>query len=147
VEAEAMAKKKKRKVGNTAARTMAWLRDKGYTVAKVERWNQFARIRQDLFGFIDILAIRTDRTGVLAVQTTTKPFLDDHSQLIKSLANVRTWLEGDNRIWLLGWEKAWKGDGSHRKVWAPIVQEVTLAVNGSKKLYFERCTEVADEGK
>lgn len=142
-----MAKKKKRKVGNTAARTMAWLRDKGYTVAKVERWNPWARIRQDLFGFADILAIRADRTGVLAVQTTHKNFLEDHSQLIKSIAHVRTWLEGDNRIWLLGWEKAWKGDGSQRKIWAPIAQEVTLPFSGSKKLYFNKCEEVVNAGK
>jgi hypothetical protein len=29
------------------------LREEGYTVAVVEHWNSFARIRQDLFGFID----------------------------------------------------------------------------------------------
>ena len=45
------------------------LRDQGYTVAIVEHWNAFARIRQDLFGFIDILALKGKE--VLAVQTTT----------------------------------------------------------------------------
>ena len=33
------------------------LREEGYTVAVVEHWNSFARIRQDLFGFIDLLAL------------------------------------------------------------------------------------------
>ena len=45
------------------------LRDEGYTVAIVEHWNAFARIRQDLFGFIDILALKDKE--VLAIQTTT----------------------------------------------------------------------------
>ena len=49
-------------------RSLAYLRDEGYLVAIVEHWNPFARIRQDLFGFIDLLAIRRDET--LAVQVT-----------------------------------------------------------------------------
>jgi hypothetical protein len=135
-------KKKKRKQGNTAAKAMAWLRVKGYTVAKVERWNAFAHIRQDLFGFIDIVAIHPDRTGVLGIQTTHKNFLEDHKKLLKGkkvIGKVRTWLAGSNRIWLIGWEKAWKGDGSHRKIWAPILQEVST-VSG-RKIYFKKVEE------
>tara|TARA_R110000868_G_scaffold314859_1_gene575789 strand:- start:524 stop:832 length:309 start_codon:yes stop_codon:yes gene_type:complete len=49
-------------------RSLAYLREEGYLVAIVEHWNPFARIRQDLFGFIDLLAIRRDET--LAVQVT-----------------------------------------------------------------------------
>ena len=49
-------------------RSLKYLRDEGYLVAIVERWQPFARIRQDLFGFIDLLAIRRDET--LAVQVT-----------------------------------------------------------------------------
>ena len=45
------------------------LRQEGYTVAIVEHWNAFARIRQDLFGFIDLLALKDKE--VLAVQTTS----------------------------------------------------------------------------
>lgn len=134
--------RKKRKTGNTAARTMSWLRKKDYTVAKVERWNAFAHIRQDLFGFADILAIHPKHTGVLAVQTTHKNFLKDHTQLLKNRESVRTWLEAENRIWLIGWEKAWKEDGSHRKVWAPIVQAVSLALDGRGKLYFSEAQEL-----
>lgn len=37
----------------------------------VERWNPFARVRQDLFGIIDLLAI--DENGyVTAIQVTSK---------------------------------------------------------------------------
>lgn len=50
-------------------RSLRLLRDSGYTVAVVERWNPHARIRQDLFGFIDLLALRDGET--LAVQATS----------------------------------------------------------------------------
>jgi hypothetical protein len=50
------------------SRTLEVLREQGYTVAVVEKWNPHARIRQDLFGFIDILAIKREET--LAVQAT-----------------------------------------------------------------------------
>ena len=45
------------------------LRDEGYLVAITERWNAFAKIRQDMFGFIDLLAIKDGE--ILAVQTTS----------------------------------------------------------------------------
>lgn len=50
-------------------RTLAALRKDGWLVAVVEKWNAHARIRQDLFGVVDVLAIRGDET--LAVQATS----------------------------------------------------------------------------
>jgi hypothetical protein len=46
-------------------RSMAYLKKEGYRVAVVERWNPHARIRQDLFGVIDLLAIRLAEAGKL----------------------------------------------------------------------------------
>ena len=39
------------------ARTLATMRQEGWTVQVVERWNPHARIRQDLFGWADLLAV------------------------------------------------------------------------------------------
>lgn len=50
-------------------RSLAQLRRDGYCCQVVEHWNPHARIRQDLFGCIDIIALRGAET--LAVQTTT----------------------------------------------------------------------------
>ena len=53
-------------------RTLKRLKDSGdYPLVQVvEHWNSFARIRQDLFGIIDILAI--DHKGVVtALQVTS----------------------------------------------------------------------------
>ena len=50
-------------------RTLKHLRDQGYRAEVVERWNPHARIRQDLFTIIDVLAL--SETEVVAVQTTS----------------------------------------------------------------------------
>lgn len=49
--------------------SLRWLRDNGYIAEVTEHWNPHARIRNDLFGFVDVLAIRDTET--LAVQTTS----------------------------------------------------------------------------
>lgn len=46
------------------------LREEGWHPVVVEHWNPHARIRQDLFGFADILAIRAGSPPLL-VQTTS----------------------------------------------------------------------------
>lgn len=51
------------------ALTLRHLRAQGYTAEVVEKWNPHARIRQDLFGIIDVIAVRDGET--LGVQTTS----------------------------------------------------------------------------
>jgi len=153
-------KKKKRKTGNTAAKTMGWLRKKGYLVAKVERWNPFVGIRQDLFGFIDIIALHPDHTGVLGVQTTAGSFLEEHKTLLTAKtikkgnkvkpnpvrSNMRTWLLGHNRLWIFGWGKHWQ-DGIESKRWAPELVDVTLGVSNNNKFYFSSVEEFKNVDK
>jgi hypothetical protein len=50
-------------------RSLKKLRDGGYRAAVTEHWNPFAKIRQDLFGIIDIVAVKENNT--LGVQTTS----------------------------------------------------------------------------
>lgn len=51
-------------------RSLDLLRKEGWTAAVVERWNPHARIRQDLFGFADLIAMRPGDQPLL-VQTTS----------------------------------------------------------------------------
>lgn len=124
-------KKKKRKVGNTGAQTMKWLRDIGYTVGKTEQWLAFAKIRRDLFGFADVVAMKEGKKGVLAVQTTHQNFIADHKKLLRTMKTVKLWLSCDNRLWLVGWNKFWNYKGT-RKIWAPVVFNVVLVCNRVK---------------
>jgi hypothetical protein len=87
-------------------RTLAYLREEGYTCAIVERWNPFAKIRQDLFGFIDILAIKKDET--LAVQCTSTGVAERVKKIEESeyLSKVR---DAGWKILVIGWRKNSKG--------------------------------------
>ena len=52
-------------------RTLAECKRRGWIAQVVERWNAHARIRQDLFGFIDVLALDGKRTyGIQATSAT-----------------------------------------------------------------------------
>jgi hypothetical protein len=87
-------------------RTLEYLRGEGYTCAVVEHWNSWARIRQDLFGFIDILAIKKDET--LAVQCTSTGVAARVKKIQESeyLSRVR---EAGWKILIVGWSKNSKG--------------------------------------
>jgi hypothetical protein len=87
-------------------RTLEYLRGEGYTCAVVEHWNSWARIRQDLFGFIDILAIKKNET--LAVQCTSTGVAARVKKIQESeyLSRVR---EAGWKIYVIGWSKNSKG--------------------------------------
>lgn len=103
-------------------RTLKWLRDQGYTAAIVERWNPYAKVRQDLFGFIDIIAIRASSEGALAVQCTSGPNHSARRTKIEETEDAQTWLAGGNRIMIVSWSK--RGPRGKRKVWTVRVEDV-----------------------
>jgi hypothetical protein len=47
---------------------MDLLRSQGFRVYKTEHWDHYAKKTKDLYGFIDILGVRSDM--IMAVQTT-----------------------------------------------------------------------------
>jgi hypothetical protein len=54
-------------VSSPTQRTLAHLRAAGYPLVQVvERWNPHARVRQDLFGVVDVLVVGADIVGVQA---------------------------------------------------------------------------------
>lgn len=85
--------------------SLSKLRKEGYTCAIVEHWNPFAKRRQDLFGFLDILGIKDDMPGVLGVQTTSKSNMGARILKIKREPIAKTWLMSGNLIVVDGWEK------------------------------------------
>lgn len=87
------------------ARSLKLLRNAGYTAAVCERWNMHAKVRQDLFGFIDVVAIRADKPGVLGIQATTVSNQAARLAKMISLPSLRTWLLAGNRVEIHGWKK------------------------------------------
>ena len=68
-------------------RTLAEMRKRGYTCEVVEHWNPHARVRKDLYGFIDVLCLGDGE--VIGVQATS---------LSNVSARVRKIVEHENLI-------------------------------------------------
>lgn len=78
------------------------MESEGYTVAIVERWNSFAKIRQDLFGFLDLLCV-ADGKGVVGVQTTSATNMSARRKKIREHVNYLAVEGAGIKIELHGW--------------------------------------------
>jgi hypothetical protein len=106
------------------SRSLAKLRNAGYLAEVVEKWNSFIRRRKDLFGFIDVLAVRGNE--VLAVQSTSGTNVSKRIAKIRGLQSHELWLASPNRrIVVHGWRKV--GKAGERKLWE--CREVELTAN------------------
>lgn len=87
------------------ALTLRHLRDvEGWPLVEVvEKWNTHARIRQDLYGFIDVLAVGP--RGVLAVQTTSADNVASRIRKIAEHPNVGHVRDAGIAIRVHGWRK------------------------------------------
>ena len=89
-------------------RTLARLRKENYDlVAITERWNPFARIRQDLFGIIDILAIHKGDT--IAIQVTSYSNISARVQKITESPSIGFIRDAGWTILVEGWKKEKNG--------------------------------------
>ena len=92
-------------------RSKKQLEQAGYTVAIVEKWNQWAKVRQDLFGIIDLLCIKKGET--LGVQVTTLSHKQSHIDKMEAHPNLEKLRQADWEIQLHSWRKlkdGWKVD-------------------------------------
>ena len=87
-------------------RSLEYLREQGYHCAIVEKWNSFTRVRQDLWGWCDILAIR--KGEVLAVQVTASA-VATRIKKIQESTTVQFVRDAGIRIEVHGWRKNSKG--------------------------------------
>lgn len=88
-------------------RTLKRLRELGYLVQVVEHWNPHARIRQDLFGFIDVLAVREGE--VLAVQACAGGDASKRARKIADHPNTGAVRKAGIRIEVWAWRKLASG--------------------------------------
>jgi hypothetical protein len=98
-------------------RSLKLMRDQGYLCEITERWNPFAKIRQDLFNFVDILCVKDGKT--VAVQTTS---YSNMSARIKKIKELETY----PIVRSAGWEivvHGWKKDKSNRWVVREVIME------------------------
>ena len=84
-------------------RSLALMRETCDAVQVVEHWNAFARIRQDLFGFVDILCLRGEET--IAVQSTSWANVSARVKKIAESPLVGAVRKAGWKIIVHGWRK------------------------------------------
>lgn len=100
---------------------MAMMRDGGWTVARTEHWDHYARRTKDLFGFADILAINAGESRL--IQTTTADNAAARYKKICAIKEASDWLACYNRtIHVHSWGK--RGGLGERKLWTVVVIEI-----------------------
>lgn len=106
-------------------RTLKHLRDQGYTCAIVEKFNSFIKIRQDLFGIIDIICLAPG--SIIGVQSTGQDFYGHRSNMMndkKKKEACEKWINAGGRLILYGWSYKTKGK---RKIYEPKIQEFYIS--------------------
>lgn len=83
-------------------RTLAEMRKRGYLCQVVEHWNPYARIRQDLFGFGDVLCLGDNE--VVMVQATSYSNTSARIKKIADHENVAAVRNAGIRILVHGWD-------------------------------------------
>ena len=118
-------------------RALKDLREQGYTVAIVEKYNAFAGpvvngkrvgIRQDLFGFADIISLGPGKR-IVAIQSCGQNFAEHERTMLDSeaTANVIEWLRAGGEAELWGWRKLKLARGGKAERWTPRARAFTLA--------------------
>lgn len=88
-------------------RSLKYLRDKGYTVDKVEWWNSFARIRKDAYGFGDLLACGKGKIAL--IQCTSYSNISARRDKIFMIPAAYIWVASGGMIIIHGWKKLKRG--------------------------------------
>jgi len=110
------------------ARTLQYLRSKGYVADVAERWNSYSRTRKDLLGIADVVAAGPG--GILAVQATTSGNLAARCTKIAPLVEAKAWLQAGGRLIVMGWAK--QGPRGKRKTWQQRQVHAVLDPTGER---------------
>lgn len=88
------------------SRSLKALRDAGYLAGIVEKFNHHANVRQDLFGFADLIAVAAHRDPQrILIQTTTEPNRSSRLAKMRGLPEVRRCIQAGVSVELWTWRK------------------------------------------
>jgi hypothetical protein len=105
-------------------RTLKLLRDEGYLAYVVERWCSFTHRRYDLFGIIDVLAVKGSET--LAVQTTSGSAVSARVKKMEA-SEALPWLRDAGwTIHVHGWRKTKLKRGGKAMRWGCRTVDLTI---------------------
>ena len=106
------------------ARTLAECRSRGWIAVVTERWNPYAHVRQDLFGWMDVLALDLLHGIAIGIQTTSSTNHASRVEKVRELAGPWLVVPG-HEAWVWSWSK--KGPRGGRKLWTLREERVDSA--------------------
>lgn len=92
----------RRKPTALTPKSLALLRDEGWQVAVVEKWNSHAKVRVDLYGFVDVLGV--SEAGTIAVQVCRRADIATRAKKIADHENVGAVRKAGWTIEVHGWD-------------------------------------------
>lgn len=114
-------------------RTMKALKKAGLIPAIVEKYNYHAKreggfgVRQDLFGFIDIVALDPVHGRIIGVQSTGTAYASHLRKILEDrMKPCLAWLMAGGEVELWAWRKVKVKRGGKAKVWEPRIKCITL---------------------
>ena len=81
---------------------MKQLKAEGWTAGVVEHWNSFAHVRQDLFGFIDIIACHPGSKRIVGFQVTSYANMSARLQKIRDSPHLTSCLRSGLEVIVAG---------------------------------------------
>lgn len=108
-------------------RTIRALKQNGMHCGIVEKFNPHVGehgIRQDLFGFIDAIAL--DASGIIGIQCCAGSGHASHRTKILENEYAPEWLKSGGKIQLWSWSKKKLKRGGKAERWMPRLEEFTI---------------------
>jgi hypothetical protein len=113
-------------------RTLKEARLRGYEVQVVERWNPHAKVRVDLFGVIDLVAITAaEQLGcepmrILGIQACAGGSHATRRAKILAEPRAKQWIEAGGLLSIWSWAK--QGARGKRKTWTLRIEAITASM-------------------
>jgi len=120
-------KRRARRGLSSVQRTIRALRNQGAICDIAEKWNPHVGpygIRQDLFGFIDLVVLSPN--GIVGVQCCSGSSFGEHLRKILDNEFAPEWLRSGGKIEIWAWRKVKKKRGGKLMLWQPRIREITL---------------------
>lgn len=103
------------------SRSLAECKRRGWVAQVVERWNPHAKVRQDLFGCIDIVAITP--AGILGIQACAGASHAARAAKMRAEPRASSWLNSGAFLSVWSWAK--RGARGEQKIWTLREEVIT----------------------
>jgi hypothetical protein len=116
-------------------RTQNYLRERGLLIAKTEHYNWHAKVRVDLWGFVDTLALDPAPAAVsrvLAIQSTTH---DHHSHRVTKILEHENTLTVLRHVEVEVWSWGKQGARGKKKEWT--LRRTGFSFTGKRIITFD----------